>query len=257
MPFHFPHVDEVRLGRPPLKEVICQVRYPTVLRISGERPAAVQEAIAERFPELKVESNVRVDLEAGEGPGRIGTETQTYRFSSADASRTLTLTPDFYALSTSAYRRWTDFADDLEYVQEGILSQYKIAHAKRIGLRYINHIDASFTKSQDPSDICELVKENLVPLVGEGVVTSPKLGYSRYEARLSEESMDNLTFQYGIVPQVPDGSPVFLLDFDAYAVGSIPLDEVTACCARFHQRIYEAFRWCIRGGQLGAFQPQE
>lgn len=256
MPFRFPHVEEVKLERSPLQEVVCQVRYPMVLRIIEHEPTGLQEAIRDRFPELQIESSMTMTVETSERPRPIGGERRIYRFGSPDGSRMLSLAPDFYALSTTAYSGWTAFADDLGYVHEAILREYAIPHAKRVGLRYINHIDASFTESGDPNELLGLVKDSLVPLIAQGIVSAPKVGFSRYESKLSENTDENLTFQFGIVPRGPDAESVFLLDFDAFVTAVVPLHEVLARCDRFHTLIHDAFRWCIREEKLHVFCPR-
>jgi len=51
----FPVQKDVRLLKSPLNEVICQVRYPPVLRIAEENPIGFQERLRGQFPELRVE----------------------------------------------------------------------------------------------------------------------------------------------------------------------------------------------------------
>jgi uncharacterized protein (TIGR04255 family) len=42
---YFPEVDDIRLQRVPLTEVIGQVRFPPILRIANENPVEFQEKI--------------------------------------------------------------------------------------------------------------------------------------------------------------------------------------------------------------------
>ena len=51
----FPPVEEVQLRRSPLREVICQVRFPPLLRIVNGYPVDFQERIRQHFPELGTE----------------------------------------------------------------------------------------------------------------------------------------------------------------------------------------------------------
>jgi uncharacterized protein (TIGR04255 family) len=59
----FPKVEDVRLARAPLKEVICQVRFPVILRIGTEQPVEFQERIRERFPDFSWERGMTLKID--------------------------------------------------------------------------------------------------------------------------------------------------------------------------------------------------
>ena len=44
------HKPHVHYGRPQLREVICQLRFPAILSIGSHEPADFQEAIRQEFP---------------------------------------------------------------------------------------------------------------------------------------------------------------------------------------------------------------
>ena len=46
----FAEYQRFRYARPQLMEVICQLRFPTILAIGAQEPAAFQEAIRQDFP---------------------------------------------------------------------------------------------------------------------------------------------------------------------------------------------------------------
>src|SRR4051794_3088983 len=58
----FPAVDRVIYERNPLVEVICQVRFPAILRIDVEPPAAFQEAIRGAFPAFSESAGIEAPL---------------------------------------------------------------------------------------------------------------------------------------------------------------------------------------------------
>src|SRR6266480_96525 len=101
MSVNFPHYEDVPLGNSPLAEVLCQVRFPPILRISNEEPSAFQEHIRERFPLLKMEQGVRIVAPSLGSSGLPSAEFQPkiYRFQTVDEQSTIALAPDFFALS--------------------------------------------------------------------------------------------------------------------------------------------------------------
>lgn len=64
MALNFPHTPDVRLANSPLVEVVCQVRFPPILRINKEEPSDFQEAVRQRFPELAAEQGMVLQMPA-------------------------------------------------------------------------------------------------------------------------------------------------------------------------------------------------
>ena len=46
----FPTSDREVYENNPLNEVICQIRYPAILRVAAETPSDFQEAIRDKYP---------------------------------------------------------------------------------------------------------------------------------------------------------------------------------------------------------------
>jgi len=200
---------------------------------------------------LEVERGKLIELE-GEPRGRIGFPPPVYRFYNQDRTRTVSLAPDFYALNTQAYRHWADFADDLAYAADAAREAYEIPYATRIGLRYINGLDTTFTDSDEFDDVLDLVRDELTVMLRTDAIPSPELAIQRIQASADG---DHFIFRYGLMHEGTPPEPRFLLDFDLYVEGDIGLGDLLARCDRYHQRIYHAFHWCIADGKLAVFQP--
>ena len=96
-------------GKSQLIEVICQLRFPTILSIDTREPADFQETVRAAFP--------RYQCQVENLPGVNGAPARTvnnHTFISEDGSYKLSLTKDFIALSTMRYTHWEDFAARLE-----------------------------------------------------------------------------------------------------------------------------------------------
>ena len=61
----FAEYQRFRYARPQLMEVICQLRFPTILAIGAQEPAAFQEAIRQDFPRYVARQE---QLPPGSGP---------------------------------------------------------------------------------------------------------------------------------------------------------------------------------------------
>ena len=126
----------------PAHEVICQLRFPTILTINTTEPADFQEAIRAEFPQYARRQDVtppKVTLTNGNMP-KVEQQPAVinHNFVSADGQWKLNLTKDFFALSTLRYSSWEEFARHLDKPLAAFIKLYKPAYFQRVGLRYVN-----------------------------------------------------------------------------------------------------------------------
>ena len=126
----------------PAHEVICQLRFPTILSINNTEPADFQEAIREDFPQYarRQEAVPPKVLRGPDGKAQVQQQPPltNYHFLSADGKWKINLTRDFIALSTLSYQGWEDFARHLDKPLASFIQLYRPAYFQRVGLRYIN-----------------------------------------------------------------------------------------------------------------------
>lgn len=252
MPLPFPHQADVPLERAPVAEVVCQVRFPPILRIAREEPSDFQEKVRGRFPELEIEQSLLVRL-----PNNVSEGLQTeprpkiYRFHAPDRQTTISLGVNFYALSTTRYTHWPDFLNDLMLAHTALQAVYQPAYAIRLGLRYIDRFTLANTGYTSTNDIRSLFRPELVaPIAGE--LWEPTDNYLSQHL-LQDDDGARLALRFGY--RVEEAEPGFILDFDYYQEGQLALDDLAARCDRYHTAIYNAFRWCLLPEALQVFQP--
>ena len=90
-------------------EVICQLRFPTILSINNVEPADFQERIREDFPQYARKQDV-LPPQIVNGKPEPQPPVTNYHFLSQDGRWKLNLTKDFIALSTLSYPGWEEFA---------------------------------------------------------------------------------------------------------------------------------------------------
>lgn len=126
----------------PVHEVICQLRFPTILTINNVDPADFQEAIRAEFPQYARRQDVTPPKVTGLGGPSPKVEQQppvtNYHFLSGDGTWKLNLTENFIALSTLRYPGWEAFARMLDKPLASFIRIYKPAYFQRVGLRYVN-----------------------------------------------------------------------------------------------------------------------
>ena len=100
----FAPYERYQYARAPLVEVICQLRFPTILSIGAKEPAEFQEAIRKDFPQYAARQEQLPPKVVKKG-NATALEPQkpitNYNFISEDGRWKLNLTQGFIALSTS------------------------------------------------------------------------------------------------------------------------------------------------------------
>lgn len=252
MPLNFPRKPEVRLQDPPLSEVVCQIRFPAILRILKEEPIDFQEQIRERFPELRVELGLALRLAGSGSQDKPDQESgaRVFRFLTADELTTVSLAVDFFALSTRRYRHWAVFAGDLDLIHGAVQSVYRPAYATRIGLRYINRFTMENTGVDSLEELRDLFHPDLTSLLRSEAWIEPAEMLSQLVLTDGEAKLKIRTgFGRG------EEEPFFVLDFDYFASGKLGLDGLVDRLDQYHQTIYDAFRWCVPEDGLSRFRP--
>lgn len=124
-------------ARSPLIEVICQLRFPTILSIGSTEPAQFQEQVRGDFPRYMAKQEQQPPRIVNGKLDQVSPVTN-YNFISTDGLWKINLTKDFIALSTLRYTGWEEFAQKLDKVLALFIQIYQPAFFERIGLRYIN-----------------------------------------------------------------------------------------------------------------------
>lgn len=252
MTLNFPHKPEIRLENPPLNEVICQVRFPPILRIQKEEPSEYQELIRSRFPELVVELGIKFRLPGLVSDEKLTAESQpkTYKFRTIDELTMVSLAVDFFALSTNQYNHWEDFTNDLDLAYEATQQVYSPAYATRIGLRYVNRFTLENTGLDSFEQVVDLFHPDLTALLRSKAWSSPSEMLSQL---VLIDNDAKLTIRTGCATEM--GETFFLLDFDYFEEGKLEITNLLERLDCYHNVIYDAFRWCLRDESLVHFNP--
>lgn len=244
--------DQPVLRKAPLKTVICQLRFQEVLGLSAEDVRPLQKTFAQRYPMLEREEGLEMNL-AAEGLQPTGNVRRTFRFRDSEHHWTVTLTPDSLAIETNAYAHFRDFAERWCHVAEATVHELEIPMQDRLGLRYINQLPFSAEPTQE--QLAQLVRPELVSLVGAHEVRTSQLLQSQQEARFVQED-GVLTLRHGLMP-ASDSGRAYILDFDYYdeEPKALDLQEQIRTLVDFNHGIYDLFQWCVTEDTFASFDP--
>ena len=218
--------------RSPLIEVICQLRFPTILSIGSQEPAEFQEAIRHEFQQFVARQERPAPKITGLGTPDAKVEQQppitNYNFITQDGFWKLNLTSSFIALSTLRYTRWEDFAQKLDKAVAAFLQIYHADYFERVGLRYVNAISKERLGLNDL--LCDdLLQTPYIGILGEPDVDEKEVNKCSLdiETRLGTDSRLKLHAGPGLLNGgKQDPKPRFILDQDLSSVGKLTPDQL-------------------------------
>jgi uncharacterized protein (TIGR04255 family) len=245
----FPDSPRVHYTRNPLIEVICQVRFPPILRIDSEVPAQFQEMIREAFPLFREEDSPLLPELSPELSQIVRASLQqqlprkSWKFTTEDMTWEVTLTRESYTLSTTTYRRWEEFRARFEIVLGALQSEYRPSFITRIGLRYQNLIvrsrlglsDSSWADLLQPHITAEYSSLEISPAIQEAV--------HRVLIGLSGNGKVNL--RHGTARKDGEDEIVYFIDNDFFTDDKTEVASVTERLDHFNRDSGRLFRWCI------------
>ena len=258
----FYETDRVVYAKPQLLEVICQLRFPTILSISAKEPAEFQELIRSEFPRYS-RTLEKVPPKVLGQPGNMKFEEQpdvvNYQFLSGNGRWKVNLTNSFIALATPAYTKWEDFAAKLDEVLAQFISVYKPAFFERIGLRYINAFSRK-ALDLEGTPFSDLIEPGYLGLMAEEDVQEQNFVRIQQEGELNLPGGCRLKLHCGpgMVKRnnVEDREIKFILDMDLFMMSKVEMRYTTASLNTIHTNADRVFRGAITKELHDAMEPQ-
>lgn len=256
----FPDVPRVIYQINPLDEVICQLRYPAILKIDTEPPAAFQELIRADYPFY--ESKPPIRLPAGLSPNLAQMLVsdlplgglKSHEFTSKDRSWTVNLTREFLALTCRSYERWETFREQLGRLADALLTIYRPAALTRLGLRYRDVIYRSRLHLEE-TPWCELLQLGISGLLGLPD-TAPFVRASASNFILDLPEVEAQVQVYaGLAMDARTKETAFMIDADFFTEQQTELSDVFNRLNTLNRQAGKFFRWCITERLHHAMQP--
>ena len=201
----FPDSPRVLFTRNPLDQVICQLKFPTILSISANEPDKFQEIIRNDYPVFAREVTEGLPKDIAAILRQVGgvtgiNESVEYKFSSDGDSRIATLNKEFIALAELNYHKWDDFYTELEKIRTALEQIYRPSFYTRIGLRYVDVIDKQKLGIEELPWSELLIPEFIGTLKDENIGTSIKLMREDLHIDLSNDIQDaNVRVRHGLL----------------------------------------------------------
>jgi uncharacterized protein (TIGR04255 family) len=248
----FPPSDRIVFSKRILDQVICQLRFPTILNIGAADPAGFQERIRHEYPNFSVEAPMSglpqpiADLIA-----QVGDSSQlklisgpVYKFESENRKRFISLTREWVAVTDHEYRNWHDFLHEVERARTALEAEYEPAFYSRVGLRYIDVIDrARLGLINVPWT--ELINPALLGLLGDMAVTED-VRDSKTETQMVVQGAagGQMTLRHGLMRT--NSRDVYQLDVDLYTNEKVECDDSANILVHFNTVAGHFIRWALQ-----------
>ncbi|MEB3249049.1 MAG: TIGR04255 family protein [Merismopediaceae bacterium] len=255
---NFPEFERVIYKHNPLVEVVCQLRFPPILKISHQEPVEFQDAIRFKYPLFET-TRAQLPSEISQVVKQLGLPLDVaYSFKSEDQRWSLSLAKDFIALTTSSYERYEHFKQRLEEALGVFENIYKPSFYTRIGLRYQDLIIRSKLGIED-RNWSELIAKHIASELHEPNFSSSIKTIVKSLVLTTE--IGQISLNHGLVsveePQVGSEEIAYLFDADFYTEKKLEDNrDVWNVLSQFNQSAGRLFRWSITETLHSAMQPQ-
>jgi uncharacterized protein (TIGR04255 family) len=254
-----PDSPRVQYKKNPLVEVICQVRFPAILRIETHPPVEFQEQLRQQYPLFIAKQGVNIEIPSEIARSeivKIVGEHKSYEFTTADEQWTVSLTKDFLALTSREYERWEEFQRNLALPLEALNTIYAPVFYSRIGLRYRDVIQMSQLGLMGV-EWAELLNPYLV-----GELASPDLAQEivyvarEFVMQLQDGRQSQAHVRHGLV-QVGNTEEIgYLIDSDFFTEQRTEIKDALEALHYFNQQAGRLFRWCLTDRLHNAMEPE-
>lgn len=232
-----------------LAEVICQLRFPEILTIETQLPAAFQDAIRELFPRYALGKE-----------GAAGHQTNNYQFATQDGIWRVNLTSKFISLACGKYTCWEDFAKMLDKPLAAFIGLYKPAYFERVGLRYLNFFSRK-DLGLEGTPFRELFAPCYLGLLGEEDVAEQAVGRSSVDTELGIRGGCRVKIHAGPGKVTKNGQAdpevKFIFDQDLFMPGNVPVNMSAGALQTLHGQSYSIFRYAVTPLLHNAMEPNE
>jgi uncharacterized protein (TIGR04255 family) len=259
-PFELQKYKEIDLPKAPLKRVIAQVRFPTILLVEDRQYiASFHDSLRNDYPILSSQKGISVNIFKPEDKR----EETLWNFVDESKKWRIVLAPEFIAIETLEYSSRTDFLERFEKILACLEENIDIDMCTRIGVRYINQITGdSF------DNVSNLFRSEILGIYESGL--KEQISSSLRQTVFSISKKVNLNARWGVLAKnqtydpnslEPINKKSWIFDLDAFSEKGQSFDsgEILKQTKKLSEYAYNFFRWSIKkefitkyGGQINA-----
>ena len=256
----FPETERVVYARNPLDEVTCELRFPPILKISGESPIAFQEQVRKNYPMYKKHNDLEIpknlpqeiahliaaDFALGKQP--------IHDFSSRDDLWTIRLSNDLLAMNCNQYERWEKFRSEFYTAYTAFSESYHPSYFQRVSLRYKNLILRSRLDLVDEPWI-KLINPQVCGWLGDSNIADSVASIKTTALLKLPDHRGIVKVQAYLAHFQPVNEIVFVIDLEVATDNQTETNHVLDLLDKFHTDARTIFRYCITDTLHTSLQP--
>lgn len=242
----FGNYPRVTFGKNTIDEVICQVRFPPILKIT-EEIASFQDRIRKKYPEMAITA---VSPEMPEqlfqlfaASGRMPLKASHYTFSDETKIWKVSIDSQFLSLTCNLYDSFEPFAERF-FELVGIFNElFDPSYYQRLGLRYRNIVVQDYLRAEQ-YQWKDLIAKNIAPELSEDVFSDRIKLFEKKTFLEEKESKANAI--YALVKgdasfrgKQYDNTAIYIIDIDCFT-------EEKQHDSESIQRYLSEFNLCVR-----------
>lgn len=260
----FSQEERCKYANNQIVEVICQLRFPTILAIGAREPVDFQEEVRGVFPNYQLKQD-HLPPKMVTLPGQPPRMEQqkpiaNHQFATTDGKYRINLSQGFISLTCADYTCWEDFARMMDKPLASFIKIYQPAHFERVGLRYLNAISRKALGLED-CNWKDLIEPCYLGLLASEDI--PETAFSRcsqdVDLALPGGCHAKVHAGPGIVKrgqQAADKEAKFILDLDVSMSGNVPINLAAASMQTAHTHAGSIFRGAITDTLHDAMGPE-
>lgn len=249
----------------PLRDVICQLRFPTILSIGARDPAEFQDRIRDAYPIYERVEGAELPKEMADLLRDIkfaGPDTGVaHNFRSEDGKRLVGLKKDFISVSDAEYTTWGQFKQAIDEAKAALESTYRPAFYARTGLRYLDDIDRK-KLGIDGKPWSELIAPEFLGHLGvegvrERVLQTRNETLIRVDAEGTPPVKCFVTLRHGLLNREDARErQIYRIDADFFTDEHLKGDAISEVLGYFNRLAGQLFRSAITNDLREALLPE-
>ena len=259
-----PESDRVLYKKNPLVEVICQLRFPTILRIREGHLADFQDRIRKDYPIYTLQEP---SIDIPQLPKELATMLErvniaipggqsVHKFSTADSTRFISLSQDFLAVAEINYERWETFRAEIERAERSLREIYDPAFYSRVGLRYRNVISRQLLGIADVA-WQDLLQPHITAELGDKALSSSVVKTQTSAIiRIPEIAGAQIMLIHGLTKQQGSEENCYGIDADFSIARKEGIHEPFELLDKFNRLAGRLFSWAITKKLHNAMEPR-
>lgn len=235
-----------------IKNVICQIRFPPILKIESDIPTEFQDRIRTYFPNYERKVEYGIDLSSNiENMNSVmlikklnkQTANINHEFSTIDGNCKINMGKTFIAISMIKYPRWEEFKEAFLRPLTLFIEFYNPMIFTRIGLRYIDVIDRKELNLEEIPWI-ELINHHVLGLIGSDKYERLNSFNTNQEICLENNSFVRIMTTCAINDKSQDSC--LLIDSDFYCNANVAIQEYDNYLEYLHNESTGYIHWVMK-----------